>query len=103
MTTPESIWPNNGWVQPNGSSGDKIELRYNDNRSKLNKNMADITLFDFMEDFDNSELSDYERDEQLLEAVRDYNNEYGTDYTPKTELRNYKIMLRRRKLEEPTE
>lgn len=74
MTTPENTWPNNGWVQPNGSSDGKIELRYSDNRSKLNKNMPTLSLFEFLEDYDNSELSDYERDEQLMEAVDDYND-----------------------------
>ena len=35
-----------------------------------------------MEDFDNPELSDYDRDEQLREAVEDYNAEYNTVHDP---------------------
>ena len=31
-----------------------------------------MTLFKQLEDFDNPELSDYERKEQLMEAVMDY-------------------------------
>ena len=39
-----------------------------------------MTIFKQLEDFDNAELSDYERREQLREAVMDYNDSYGTTF-----------------------
>lgn len=41
-----------------------------------------MKLFEHMEDFDNEELSDFERREQLREAVDDYNGSYETDHDP---------------------
>lgn len=43
----------------------------------------------FLEDFDNDELSYYEWEEQMKEAVNQYNEEYGTDHMPKSTIRNY--------------
>ena len=51
--------------------------------------MASISLYEFMEDFDNSELSEYERREQLENAVADYNEENGTSYNPAKSFLNY--------------
>ena len=51
--------------------------------------MASITLYEFMEDFDNSELSDSERREQLENAVMDYNEHYGTSYDSRRSFYNY--------------
>ncbi len=65
--------------------------------------MKTLPLFDFMSDFDNSDLSEDERDEQLMEAVQDYNFQNDSNFDPKRELKNYKAMLKRRILEEPTE
>ena len=39
-----------------------------------------MTLLEFMEDFDNWELSTQDRKEQLMDAVVEYNEKYGTDY-----------------------
>jgi hypothetical protein len=50
-----------------------------------------LSLYEFMEDFDNSELSDYERDEQLMEAVKEYNEKNNTSYNPEKSLIAYKI------------
>lgn len=41
-----------------------------------------MTVYEFMEDFDNAELDDYEWKEQLKEAVIEYNENYGTDFNP---------------------
>lgn len=48
-----------------------------------------MTLFKQLEDFDNPELSDYERKEQLMEAVMDYNDSYNTDYNPEKQANHY--------------
>jgi hypothetical protein len=53
-----------------------------------------ISIYAYMEDFDNAELSDYERDEQLMEAVREYNTTYSSDFKPEHTLRNYKSIKR---------
>ncbi len=62
-----------------------------------------ITLMEHLEDHDNLDLSEDERDEQLMEAVQDYNFEAETNHDPKKSLKDYKAMLKRRILEEPTE
>lgn len=41
-----------------------------------------MTVFEFMEDYDNAELSNYERREQLEDAVMTYNEEHGTNHIP---------------------
>lgn len=41
-----------------------------------------MTLYEFMEDFDNWELSTPKRQEQLMDAVLTYNEENGTDHNP---------------------
>lgn len=48
-----------------------------------------ITLMEFMEDFHNPELYEYDMIEQLREAVMDYNYEYGTKYDPQREVIEY--------------
>lgn len=48
-----------------------------------------LTLFQQLEDHDNAELSDYERKEQLMEAVMDYNESYGKEYKPEREADRY--------------
>lgn len=65
--------------------------------------MTTLSIMEWMEDFDNLDLSEDERDEQLMEAVQDYNFEAEKNLDPKRELKNYKAMLKRRILEEPTE
>jgi len=49
-----------------------------------------LTVFEFMEDFDNAELNDYDRDEQIRDAVIQYNEENGTSYDPDKTLSAYK-------------
>lgn len=65
--------------------------------------MTTLSIVEWMEDFDNLDLSEDERDEQLMEAVQDYNFETEMNLDPKREVKNYKAMLKRRNLEEPTE
>lgn len=55
-----------------------------------------LSLYEFMEDFDNSELSDYERHEQLMEAVREYNEKNNTQFEPLKSLKAYKIWIYRK-------
>ena len=49
-------------------------------------------LYEFMQDFDNSELSNYDRDEQLRESIEQYNQDNGTKYGSEY-VRNYKSWL----------
>jgi predicted alpha/beta hydrolase family esterase len=51
-----------------------------------------MTIYLFLEDFDNPELEDWE--EQMEDAVRAYNEEYGTSHLPKTIVKNYKSWRR---------
>ena len=48
-----------------------------------------LTLYDFLSDYDNWELSTSERKEQLMDAVVDYNERYGTDHNPLAAYYNY--------------
>lgn len=41
-----------------------------------------LTVFEYIEDFDNAELSMDERIELLKDAVDSYNWEYGTSFSP---------------------
>ena len=50
-----------------------------------------MTLFEYMEDFDNWELSTSMRKEQLMEAVEDFNAEYGTNHDPLLEYMRYEV------------
>lgn len=52
-----------------------------------------ITVFEYMEDFDNRELSDYEWKEKLMEACREYNEIYGTNYKPSVTVIKYTYWL----------
>jgi hypothetical protein len=47
----------------------------------MNKDTSLEKLFLHMEDFDNAELNDYERKEQLREAVQAFNENNGTEYS----------------------
>lgn len=47
------------------------------------------SLYLWMEDFDNAELSESDRKDQLEEAVRVYNSEHGTDYSPRASVIAY--------------
>lgn len=48
-----------------------------------------MTLFEFMEDFDNWELSTEDRKEQLMDAAVTYNEENGTNHNPLAAYFNY--------------
>ena len=48
-----------------------------------------LNIYLWLEDFDNSELPEYDREEQLREAVVDYNETYSTNYTPMSMVRRY--------------
>ena len=48
-----------------------------------------LNIYLWMEDFDNAELSDYEREEQLRECVQTYNEQYGTYYMPDSMVKRY--------------
>lgn len=48
-----------------------------------------IDIFLWMDDFDNSELSDYERSEQLRDAVIAYNERHNTQHNPDSMVRQY--------------
>lgn len=41
-----------------------------------------ITIYEHLQDFDNEELNEYERREQLIEATRDYNQQNASNYHP---------------------
>lgn len=53
-----------------------------------------MDLFEYIQDFDNPELSAYDRHEQLREAVEGYNNEYGTAHDPEKTIKKYQAWLR---------
>lgn len=52
--------------------------------------MSKEKLYEAMEDWDNSELDDYERDEQLMDQVQTFNERNGTNYDKRKELSAYK-------------
>jgi hypothetical protein len=49
-----------------------------------------MNINEYLEDYDNSELNDYEWNEQMEEAVGMYNEEYRTDWEPAKAIRKYK-------------
>jgi len=48
-----------------------------------------MTVYEFIEDFDNAELDEYEFIEQLREAVVEFNEIHNTDYDPGRTVRQY--------------
>jgi len=50
---------------------------------------TNMTVYEFMEDFDNVELDDYEWKEQLRDAVKEFNEEHNTQYDPDKTLTQY--------------
>ena len=56
--------------------------------------MPDLTVFEFVEDHDNAELDDYERKEQLRNAVIEYNERNLTDYNPDRTVETYEARKR---------
>lgn len=53
-----------------------------------------LTIDEWLEDHDNPDLEDYDWEEIMEGAVRDYNEEFGTNYQPRIAIRNYKIWKR---------
>jgi hypothetical protein len=49
-----------------------------------------LSVYEFMEDYLNEDLPDYDRGEQLKEAVLEYNEVYGTAYDPERCLKTFK-------------
>jgi hypothetical protein len=58
-----------------------------------------LTLNEWLEDFDNAELSEYERTEQLREAVIEFNEKNGTSYDPDKSVARYQAWQSRRHYE----
>jgi len=48
-----------------------------------------MNINEFLEDWDNAELSHIEWQEQMEEAVQRYNEEYNTDHNPRSAVKNY--------------
>lgn len=53
-----------------------------------------LTVYEYMEDFDNAELNGSDRLEQLRDAVIKYNEEYGTSHDPKRTLSEYRFKIK---------
>lgn len=53
-----------------------------------------MSIYEFLEDFDNSELDESEWQEQMEEAVLTYNDEYDASLKPPVWVRNYKLWKR---------
>lgn len=53
-----------------------------------------MNLYLYLEDFDNPELEGYEWEEQMENAVLDYNEEYNTEHIPDKAIKNYKSWKR---------
>jgi len=51
--------------------------------------MGNLTVFQFIEDFDNAELDHDDWMEQLEDAVRTYNEEYQTNHDPRKTVNRY--------------
>lgn len=52
-------------------------------------NPKPLDIFLWMEDFDNSELPDYDRSEQLRDSVIIYNERHNTQHNPDSMVRQY--------------
>lgn len=53
-----------------------------------------LNIYLWVEDFDNAELPEYDRLEQLREAVIEYNEKYNTKYMPDSTVQRYERMKR---------
>lgn len=62
-----------------------------------------ITIEQHLYDFDNYDLQEYERLEQLHDAVIEYNEEYGTDHHPVKTVQRYERKKREDRFKEPEE
>lgn len=61
-------------------------------KSEFTYNMSKpitISVYEWMEDFDNAELNAEEWKDQLVEAVEMYNTKYHTDHNPERMVRKY--------------
>jgi len=50
-----------------------------------------LNIYLWLEDFDDTSLPDYEREEQLREAVIEYNEKFGANYLPSVVQRYFRI------------
>lgn len=48
-----------------------------------------LNIYLWLEDFDDNSLPEYDREEQLREAVLEYNYKYSTKYKPESTVRQY--------------
>lgn len=53
-----------------------------------------LTIWEWLEDFDAADLDDYERKEQLRNAVIEYNERNLTDYNPDRTVETYEARKR---------
>jgi len=60
-----------------------------------------IPIFDWLEDWDNADLPQYEHEEQLRQACIDYNERYHTRYDPDNTVTQYLVDKRMRRFREP--
>jgi hypothetical protein len=51
--------------------------------------MSKLTVYEFIEDFDNAELPHEEWMEQMEEAVETYNEHYNASHNPRVTVINY--------------
>jgi len=49
-----------------------------------------MTIYEWLEDFDNADLPDHERNEQFAEAVERFNEKNKTHYIPDSIVERYK-------------
>lgn len=62
-----------------------------------------ISVFDYIEDYDDSHLDFPQWLDHMIEAVQDYNDEFGTMHNPQSIVAQYTSMARKQRLSEPTE
>lgn len=66
-----------------------IDRRENFRGIKKTMDEKKLDIWLYLEDFDNAELSEYDWMENMIEKVRDYNEEFGVNYDPKRTVENY--------------
>lgn len=58
--------------------------------------VLNMTINEYLEDFDNSELDPYEWEEQMRDAIHDYNREYNAHFPWKQTISAYKAWKRKK-------
>lgn len=56
--------------------------------------MEHLSIYEYLEDWDNADLSDHEWEEAMREAIENYNYEYNTTYKIASTISNYKSWKR---------